>query len=30
MGHRDCRRTDAGSKATLAEGHLELRREVTA
>lgn len=26
----DCRRTDAGSKATLADGHLDLRREVTA
>ena len=26
----DCRRTDSGSKATLADGFLDLRREVTA
>ena len=26
----DCRRTDSGSKATLADGYLELRQEVTA
>jgi hypothetical protein len=26
----DCRRTDSGSKATLADGYLDLRREVTA
>jgi hypothetical protein len=26
----DARRTDSGNKATLADGHLDLRREVTA
>jgi hypothetical protein len=26
----DCRRTDAGNKATLADGYLDLRQEITA